>query len=375
MAAESSSFSLTSQMSTIPDDTTRRLAEIWRKLLHIDSVGLDQNYFDLGGDSSIAVQLFNQIDSIFNVKLPLATLFDAPTVAELAKVVRRKSAEANWSSLVPIQRAGSRPPLFCVHGAGGNVLIYQNLSRHLGPDQPVYGLQCQGLDGKQPLVARVEDMAAIYVREIQQIQPQGPYFLAGYCMGGSIAYEIAQQLRAEGEAVAMVALFDTINWSKVTKRSRTSRLKYQMQRLWFHLRNFVLLNSQEKVRFVREKWNELKRRAIVWRGSFRGAFTRSDKSDQSKSLLLSKIWKMHDAAALHYVPRPLDARIVAFRPLKQYSMVGDTFEHWDKLALRGQDVVTLPVYPAGMLVEPFVQKLATTLRQHMDTLSCVELSR
>src|SRR6202034_3886945 len=179
------------------DETTRQLTRMWQELLGIDAIAPNQNYFDLGGDSSLAVHLFVQIERVFKVKLPLATLFDAPTIHELAQVLRSEAAPSGWSPLVAIRSTGSRPPFFCVHGAGGNVLIYRELSQNLGSDQPFYGLQSQGLDGANPPLTKIEDMAALYKKAIRRRQPHGPYLLGGYCGGGLIAFEIAQQLRSE----------------------------------------------------------------------------------------------------------------------------------------------------------------------------------
>jgi acyl carrier protein len=186
---------------SVQDDVSRKLTAIWKEILLIDSVGEDESFFDLGGDSALAVHLFTEIDKSFNVKLPLATLFEAQTIQQLAAILRSQAAPAGWSSLVVVQSEGSRPNFFCVHGAGGNILIYRDLVKHLGTDQPFYGLQSQGLDGKGNLQTKVEDMARIYLQEVRRVQPRGPYFLGGYCMGGTVAYEMAQQLTAQGESV------------------------------------------------------------------------------------------------------------------------------------------------------------------------------
>src|SRR5579872_2134235 len=170
------------------EETTTQLSRIWRELLGLDSINIDDNYFDLGGDSILAVQLFARIHKSFGIKLPVATLFEAPTVRELAQVLRLHSSPQCWSSLVAIQPEGNRPPFFCMHGAGGNVLIYRDLSKHLGADQPFYGLQARGLDGKSELLTTIEDMATAYVDEIVRFFPEGPYFVGGYCGGGTIAY-------------------------------------------------------------------------------------------------------------------------------------------------------------------------------------------
>jgi len=356
------------QVSQIEDEITKELARIWRELLGVSSVGLDDNYFDLGGDSPLAVQLFAQIDKAFKVKLPLATLFEAPTIAELARILRRQKApRSDWSPLVTIQPAGSRPPFFCVHGAGGHVLIYRDLSLHLGQDQPFYGLQAQGFDGKRPPLTQIEDMAALYVTEIQRAQPRGPYFIGGYCLGGTIAYEMAQQLRAQGEHVALLAMFDTMNWYNVPRPSFFGKRYYETQRLLFHAANFVRLDSAGKAKFFWEKVKIFKSRIPVWRGKLLGKFVKDAGLAKSKSLMLGQVWELNDHAAFNYAPQPYPGSVTDFRPIKQYRMCNKPELKWDRLAQGGQKIVTLPVYPAGMLVEPFVKHLAGALRKCMDS--------
>src|SRR5208282_5425068 len=129
----------------------------------------------------LAVRLFARIEQEFGRKLPLATLFRAPTIEQLARLLTSSDRSESWPSLVPIQTKGSNPPLFLVHGAGGNVLLYSALAKRLGPDYPLYGLQSQGLDGQSKPLRTIEDMAEQYLREIREIQTTGPYFLGGYC--------------------------------------------------------------------------------------------------------------------------------------------------------------------------------------------------
>jgi phthiocerol/phenolphthiocerol synthesis type-I polyketide synthase E len=345
------------------DETTQRLTAMWRELLGLDAVGPDENYFDLGGDSALAVHLFARIEKEFGVKLPLATLFEAQTVAELTEVLRGKAQPAGWSPLVSVQPNGSRANFFCVHGAGGNVFIYRDLAKLLGPDQPFYGLQSRGLDGKEELQTSVPDMARIYVDAVQRVQPHGPYFLGGYCMGGTVAYEMAQQLSEKGEQVGIVALFDTADWSQVNMYSKWARAGYQAERLWFHLRNFLLLDAGDKAKFFREKWKVLESRTTIWKGIIAGKL-KSEGKKESESALLARVWENNDRCSADYVPRPLNAPIVNFRPKGQYTVFRRS--SWTQLALKGEKVVGLKVYPAGMLLEPFVQELATSLRRSLD---------
>lgn len=347
--------------NSVDDEIAPRLTLIWQELLGIEPISPEQNYFDLGGDSALAVHLFNRIEQAFKVKLPLATLFDAPTIAELAIVLQREAAPSGWSPLVEIQSGGSRPNFFCMHGAGGNVLIYRDLARRLGPDQPFYGLQAPGLDGSCPPLTRVEDMAALYSKEIRRVQPHGPYFLGGYCMGGTVAFEIARQLRAEGESVALLALFDTIDWSKIPPPKMWDRALYSAERLLFHVANFFRLPSAGKTRFLKEKYQILRNRIPVWKGILLSRFGKSSDAQASESVVLARIWQANDRACWEYTPRPYPGSVTDFRPQKQYRLLDRPDVKWDRLAQEGQKVVTLPTYPAGMLVEPFVEHLAAAL--------------
>jgi phthiocerol/phenolphthiocerol synthesis type-I polyketide synthase E len=353
-----------SQASATNDDASERLARIWQEELGVDVVSPDQNFFDLGGDSSLAVRMFSQVEKIFGVKLPLATLYDAPTIDELAVILRGEASNHRWSPLVPIQVAGSRPPFFCIHGAGGTVLMYRELSQRLGDDQPFYGLQSQGLDGVAPPLRRVEEMAAIYVTEIKKVQPQGPYFIGGYCMGGTVAYEVAQQLCEQGETVALLGLFDTMNWHKIPLHI-WSKSSHAIQRLCFHASSFLSLDFSDKTKFFEEKVEILRNRIPVWKGKLLTRFQENGRGAASDSLVLAQIWQANDRASWTYVPKPYPGVLTDFRPRKQYRVFSKPDYKWDQLA-KGVEVVVLPVNPASMLVEPFVGQLAIALRQSMD---------
>jgi thioesterase domain-containing protein/acyl carrier protein len=190
------------------DSIEAQLVTICQKVLGVAPVGVNDNFFELGGHSLLAVRLFAQIENRFGKVLPLATLFQAPTMRDLAGVLREEGCR-KWSSLVAIRATGSKPPLFCVHAAGANVLIYRPLANHLDDEQPVYAIQALGLDGITTPLTRVEEMATYYLKEIRTVQPKGPYYLAGGSFGGLVAFEMAHRLQAEGEQVAMLALLDT----------------------------------------------------------------------------------------------------------------------------------------------------------------------
>ncbi|HEX8272563.1 MAG TPA: amino acid adenylation domain-containing protein [Longimicrobiaceae bacterium] len=191
------------------DELERTLASIWEEVLGVSPVGVRDDFFALGGHSLLAVRLMAQVERATGVRLPLAVLFAASTVEALAAELRGGRAAGERSPLVPIRPEGKRTPLFLVHPVGGDVLAYAALARHLDPDQPVYGLRSRGLaDGEEP-AATVEEMAADYLRALREAQPAGPYRLGGWSMGGVVAFEMARQLEAAGEAVATLALIDS----------------------------------------------------------------------------------------------------------------------------------------------------------------------
>ena len=188
------------------DEYEKRLIAIWEAMFQTQPVCTHDNFWELGGHSLLAARLMHGIEQVFGKRLPLSVLLQAPTIEGLAAVLRCDGFLPVWSSLVPIQPNGSQLPFFCVHGMGGNVVGFQALARHLGPNQPFYGLQAQGLDGKHPCHTQIEEMAAHYIREIHTVQPHGPYLIGGLSFGGWVALEMAIQLQNENEAVALVAL-------------------------------------------------------------------------------------------------------------------------------------------------------------------------
>lgn len=353
--------------SATEDAIERQLISIWEDVLKVHPIGINQNYFELGGDSLMAAGLFAQLESVFQVKLPIASLLHAPTIEQQAALIRQKGPSSSWSPLVPIQMGGSRPPLYLVHGAGGNVLIYRSLALHLGPNQTVYGLQSQGLDGKQPLLTRIQDMAALYVQEIKKVQPRGPYLLGGYCMGGTLALEMAQNLRAQGEEVPLLALIDTSNWANVSAGSFPDDVWFHWQKIKFHLQNFLLLDSRDKLSFLSDKIKVLRSRTSVWLGMVQSRIRKKNQAVRNNSLVvLAQLWELNEQAAFDYVPIVYPGRITQFRPVSQYSRYDGPEKGWRNLASEGVEVIDLQVYPGGMLVEPFVADLAARLS------SCIE---
>ncbi|HEX6864026.1 MAG TPA: thioesterase domain-containing protein, partial [Thermoanaerobaculia bacterium] len=192
------------------DETEQQLARIWEDLLGSGPVSVDADFFELGGHSLLAVRMMALVGQRLGRSLPIAALFQAPTIEKLAPLLRQETAERFGSPLVAIQPRGGNPPLFCIHPIGGEVFVYRRLAQRLGPGQPVYGLQAPNLMTPADLATSIEDMAERYVEAVRQAWPRGPYLLAGWSFGCVVAFEMAQQLRRAGLDVPLLALLDGV---------------------------------------------------------------------------------------------------------------------------------------------------------------------
>ena len=205
-----------------------RLTQIWEKLLNVSSIGVTEDFFEVGGDSLSAIDLMLTIEKEFQRQLPITVLIQSPTIAALAEVLGGAGETVRRGSLVPIRAQGSRPPLFCVH-ADGSVFIYRRFAEYLDPDIPIYGLQAHGLAHPQHRpYQHVDEMAAHYVREIRTVQPHGPYHLCAFSAGGVIVFEMARQMRRLGEPVAFVGLLDAYGPDYPEYLSSKSLVTYKM---------------------------------------------------------------------------------------------------------------------------------------------------
>jgi amino acid adenylation domain-containing protein len=334
------------------DALENQLVRIWEDILGVRPIGLSDNFFDLGGHSLTAVRLFSEVRKQTGRDLPLGTLFQAPTIGGLAEILRKDGWSPGWSSLVSIQPAGSRPTFFCVHGGGGNVLLFRELARHLGSDYPFYGLQSRGLDGKSKYLTTVHEMASVYLQEIRKLQPEGPYYLGGFCMGGLVAYEMAQQLRAQGQQTNLLALFETYNFNGMAPPlSLPNRLQSLKQKIYFHWANVMKLPLMERVAYLREKI-----KGVRVRETFRVSGILAGEAS---------LERMNEKAGCAYLPSHYPGEIILFQPKEDYDFHSKPRLGWDGFAA-ALEVFEMPVYPGGLFVEPYVRLLAELLRECID---------
>ncbi|MCC5611553.1 condensation domain-containing protein [Nostoc sp. CHAB 5834] len=335
-----------------------KLTQLWSEVLNIPSIGVKDNFFELGGQSLLAMTLFACIEETFGQTLPLTTLLQAPTVEQLATLLRHEAAPS-WSSLIPLQSNGHKPPFFCIHGQQGSVLNLRDLAHYLGSEQPFYGLQARGLDGKQAPHFRIEDMAAHYIQEIRTIQPEGPYFLGGNSMGGIVAFEMAQQLHQLGQTIAALVMFDTF------ERGCFPRLSFRQQHYWTYLWQLGL--SKSLLQEVREL---LQRKRQVMIGQLYFSLGHSLSQTYSRALVA----EANMQAKKGYTPKVYPGRVTLFRasepstfnklylPTPKDWSSRDPQHGWSGLASEGLEIHDVPGDHFSLFQEPHVQVLAQKLK-------------
>jgi amino acid adenylation domain-containing protein len=253
------------------------LTRIWERLFQRSDIGRNDSFFDLGGHSLQAVRLIGEVEKLIGRRLPIASLFQSPTIASFAQRLADSHWAPAWGGVVPLQPQGSRPPMFFIHGLGGDVFVFLELAKLLGEDQPSYGIQALGVAGESASHDSIVSMAGDYCREITSFQPFGPYHLAGYSLGGIIAYETARQLRNAGHEVALLALFDT---EPLTVPRWAFYGLFVPERCLHHLARWMRAPFGEKVSYISKRWKALRFR-FGWNLSKQAA---SDVSVRSKDI-------------------------------------------------------------------------------------------
>ncbi|MBU0729754.1 MAG: acyltransferase domain-containing protein, partial [Proteobacteria bacterium] len=358
------------------NDPEQGLVKIWQRVLGHGDIGIHDSFFDIGGNSLNGVRVFTHIYEDFGLRIPLATLFSAPTIELLARVIRQESFDRSWSSLVEIQASGTKPPFFCIHSEGGNIVEYYPLSKHCGTDQPFYGIQARGLSGEQIEGTSVREMARHYLEDIRKKQPSGPYFLGGFCLGGLIAFEMTRQLEAVGEKVAFLGMISTstpahvtgikpgISWAQKNYYSWKERLDYEFS-------NLSVLGLQEKIRYIRDRFTRLSLHFRYYYESIAedvsGAFNLGEYK-HSRIYNLEQLGKVQHKAFRSYVPHPvIHTPITLIRPSRQpYVRNDDLNLGWEGLSAGGITTYEINCFHKNILKEPHAVQLADILRKCLD---------
>lgn len=355
------------------DAMERQLATLWSNLLGVKNVGVRDNFFDLGGHSLKGVQLFSEIEKTFGKRLRLATLFEAPTVEQLAAVLRGANNKKYNTSLVPIQPQGLKPPLFLVHSHSGEVIFYHDLAQYLGEHQPVYGLHAPTPSDDGASYPSVEEMASKYIEDIRVMRPRGPYRLGGYCLGGVIAYEMARQLRAAGQDVEFVALIETVPPRYSEYSADTGAwMRHFLSRLYevrIHTGSLSLLRGKQKITYVkrvaRGAWGRF---SSLYRLALENATaSKAQKLKRTYHELLLITQRALLKAVENYMPEPYNGRIILFRSAHlPFGVIHDRTGGWQTLAQGELIVEEVPVPPGGLALNPRVRFLAEQLKPYLD---------
>ncbi len=364
---------------TMPtNDIEWSVAAIWQNLYGLDKIGIHENFFHLGGDSMLAIQLVAELQSFFNIELPLAEVLQYPTIAEQAERIaeaRRSGGKVvNHSPVVRIQPKGSKAPFFCVHPAGGIVHCYIELARMLGKDQPFYALQHPGIDGECEPYTQFDIMAEYYINAIREVQPEGPYYLGGWSFGGTVAYEMAQQLVAMGEKVAVLVMMDTPLPSAAYGESllrnefdATGIFTFLGRGIGQIFGNSIQVDPNElKDLEPEDQFNHILEKA--------GSINNMSESVAAREQLehIIEMFKVADNAERQYKPKPYSGKVKLIRvqDLDDYEFTGykdhpdinsPTFG-WDLVASDLEYCMVSGTHMT-MVVSPYVREVARTLAQ------------
>ena len=339
-----------------------RLTRIWENVLGVEPIGVQDNFFELGGHSLSAARLFAEIEEVFGKRLQLPLLLQAPTIEQLAGSLEQDVRDEQGVFLLGIQTKGSRPPLFCVETINAGIFVH--LARHLGPEQPCYGLHPFGLARSRKPRVEIKPLASRYLEEVRKVQPEGPYFLCGMCTGGVLAFEMAQQLKARGDDVAFLALLDTFSppprWlNYVTLCPGWGFIARQFERSARHVRNLSQLAFDGRVAYVRQLAARRAARVEAERGH--------NKYLQQLTTYSGTLLQAAGRAGRCYRPKPYRGRLILFLAngttlrLRHGSRLA-----WRELATDGAEVHTVPGVHEHILSEPNVRVLARYFKAHLE---------
>jgi amino acid adenylation domain-containing protein len=343
-------------------DNEKLIASIWSELLDVKEVGIHDDFFEIGGHSLIAVQAMTMLEKETGKRLPLASLFEAPTVEKLSKLLTGENKQSSgYDSLVPIKPEGAKTPLYIVHGFGMNVLLFNNVAKNMDADQPVYALQAKGLntDSLDDSFETMEDIAGYYVSEILRQNPDGPYALAGYSLGGIIVFEMAKQLKAKGKEIKMLAMFDTYadnsNYFNPFLLNVTKKFRRQFPKMLFILRSFA-----------RQPWQTFLYQAEFVKSKFRKLFVERRNKEEGPSYD-KKLEAKYEYAYVHYKMTPYDGSIDLFKVKTRLYYLDDLiFLGWKQFAQRGVNVYEIAGDHQTFLYPPYDKEFAQTLQKILD---------
>lgn len=323
--------------------TELQLTKIWEGLFGFSPIGVNDNFFDLGGKSLLAMQLFSKLEDELNCVLPPMTIMQHPTIAELSKLIQGEAETEAWSTIVPLRASGSKRPLFCIHAGGAHVFFYNGLTKYLSREQPVYAIQPQGLDGLKEYHLSIEEMATHYIKEVRKVQPEGPYQLLGTCFSNAVCLEMAIQMERMGLEVSMYIVDSApAHLIPLEKSKPVQRFIRILQD-----QNWSLL-----YRKLRRRFFIVKKKVIV-----------KKESDAQRRLreMINSLNTLYAA----YTWKPFNGKITLIRSSQFAYREGKQFhlKQWNALAKGGLEIHVVEGRHLTIFEEPAVQGLAEKLEE------------
>ena len=361
------------------NEIEQTIAPIWQEFLGIQQVGVYDNFFELGGNSLLAIHILSKLHDILQVKISLDNLFAADTIAELAEIVAQLQSQHTTvfpgtnvdtidqqiaSPLVKIQ-LGSKQPLFCVHPIGGGVLCYVNLAQYLDPNQPFYGLQAAGLNGEEEPCSDIKIMATRYIQALQTLQPQGPYLLGGWSMGGVIAFEMATQLQSQGQKIALLALIDAIAPISSTEPTDIDDVTL-LSRFVQDIFGLSLEYPDFSVERLKQQSPEQRLAYVLEQEQISNLPIRH----------LFNVFKTNFRAMQSYLPPVYGDRVTLFKASEQFAQdYQDPTMGWGQLTTKEVEIHIVPGNHYTIIGKPHVQVLAERLRVSLDQAQAIEKNK
>ena len=353
-------FNLEEEFVPPQNDIERQLKIIWEDLLNISPIGIKNDFFQLGGHSLMAATLITRIEEIYGQRLELSTISESSTIEELAKVVSSDGSTHSKSPLIAIRANGTKHPLFCVHGIGGHILPFLQLADNMGIEQPVYGFQSIPPEQPGDLEYTIETMAGDYIREIKVVQPEGPYFLTGFSFGGFVAYEIARQLKSQGDRIGLLAILDTHADSAPRYRQSLNfgdyvsyKVKSIYERIDYHYGNMTGYPLLEKYKYIRHRKKQPSAQEVIL----------GDVEEDQIPERMRGVMEANVSALRHYIPGKYPGEIILFRSMDHGK---GTYYGWNELTSGDVTIYDVPGNHRGILQKPNVPVLAEKLQKCID---------
>jgi amino acid adenylation domain-containing protein len=356
------------------NETEQYVLELWKKVLSVETMGIDDNFFDFGGHSLKAVQLMTEIKKMKEVSIPLASLISNPTVRTFASLITSKEKQDLWQCLVPIRPKGTKTPLFLIHGAGLNILLYQSLAHNLKDDRPIYAFQAKGLDGSRDLSNNIEEMAIDYIEEIEKIQPKGPFMLLGFSLGGFIAYEMAKRMTETGHNVIFTGVIDSD--TSMAKHIQSpigqllSNLKTIIIKPIFVLWLLLVEPMEGKRRLLRNKYNSIRFQLIfrlIKLGIMKDLDRRIKFEEGQPMFLADNVVIAMTEAIIGYEIKPASIELDLFKAQKTSFYIPEPKDYgWGKFARKGVVVHTMPSEHSLIFAHQNSKLFAEVLDQRLD---------